>query len=58
MTYLPIIGLLIGLIILVVLMAGPGERRVEMIQKIGMTLVVLIVMSLLFALVTRDFLTP
>ncbi len=43
-----------GLLVVVILMAGPGERRVTAARNIGLTIVILFVLALLFGLVARQ----
>jgi hypothetical protein len=58
MRYLPILGVLVGLLVIVSFMAGPGEKRIELIRNMGITLGVLVVLVLLFGLVARQWVEP
>jgi hypothetical protein len=58
MRYLPMIGVLAGLLIVVSLMAGPGERRKEMVRNMAITIAVLVVLVFLFGLVARQWVEP
>ena len=53
MRYLPILLAMGGLFLVVVFMAGPGERRITAARNIGLTIVVLLALALLFGLVAR-----
>ena len=58
MRYVPMLAATAGLLILVVFMAGPGERRTEVARNIGITLGVLLVLVFLFGLVAREWVNP
>jgi len=58
MRYLPMLVATAGLLILVVFMAGPGERRMEVARNIGVTLGILVVLVFLFGLVARQWVNP
>lgn len=58
MRYLPILAVLVGLLVIVSFMAGPGERRLELIRNMAITLGVLVVLVLLFGLVARQWVEP
>jgi hypothetical protein len=58
MRYLPILGVLVGLLVIVSFMAGPGEKRIELIRNMAITLGVLVVLVLLFGLVARQWVEP
>lgn len=53
MRYLPMLLAMGGLMLLVIFMAGPGERRATAARNMGLTLVVLFVLAMLFGLVAR-----
>jgi hypothetical protein len=42
-----------GLMVVVVFMAGPGEKRATAARNMGLTIVVLFVLALLFGLVAK-----
>lgn len=54
MRYLPLLLVLAGLLVIVIFMAGPGEKRIQAARNIGLTIVVLMVLTLLFGLITRQ----
>ena len=58
MRYLPMLLVLGGLLVVVAFMAGPGERRAELVRNMLLTLVVLAVLVLLFGLVARQWVQP
>ena len=58
MRYLPILGVLVGLLVIVSFMAGPGEKRIELIRNMAITLGVLVVLVLVFGLVARQWVEP
>jgi len=58
MRYLPMLAVTTGLLVLVVFMAGPGERRTEAARNIGITLGILVVLVFLFGLVARQWVNP
>lgn len=58
MRYLPMLGVLVGLLIIVIFMAGPGQRRVEVARNMALTLAVLVVLVFLFGLVARQWVDP
>ena len=53
MRYLPMLLTMGGLMLIVVLMAGPGEKRATAARNMGLTLVVLFVLAVLFGLVAK-----
>ena len=55
MRYLPMLGVIALLLGLVVLMAGPGERRGEVARNIAITIGVMIFLVLLMGLVARQW---
>lgn len=58
MRYLPILLVLAGLLVVVTVMAGPGEKRVELIRNMAITIGVLMVLVFLFGLVARQWVQP
>jgi hypothetical protein len=58
MRYVPILLVMLGLLVLVTFMAGPGERRAELVRNMAITLVVLVVLVFLFGLVARQWVRP
>ena len=54
MRYAPILLAMAGLLIVVIIMAGPGERRITAARNIGLTIVILLALALLFGLVARQ----
>ncbi|MBW3595429.1 MAG: hypothetical protein KY391_07600 [Actinobacteria bacterium] len=58
MRYLPMLAATAGLLILVIFMAGPGERRTEVARNMAITLGVLVVLVFLFGLVARQWVRP
>lgn len=58
MRYLPMIGVLAGLLIVVSFMAGPGERRKELVRNMAITIGVLVILVFLFGLVARQWVKP
>ncbi len=55
MRYLPILLVMGGLLVVVVFMAGEGDKRKQVAINIALTIVVLIVLTLLMGVVTRGF---
>ncbi len=53
MRYLPLLLAIGGLMLIVVFMAGPGEKRAAAARNMGLTLVVLFVLALVFGLVAK-----
>jgi hypothetical protein len=53
MSYLPILLVLAALLVTVVFMA-PSDRRVEFARNIGITLVVLAVLTLMFGFIAKQ----
>ena len=58
MRYLPMLLVLGGLLVVVTFMAGPGERKTELIRNMAITLAVLVVLVFLFGLVARQWVQP
>jgi len=58
MRSLPMLVVVAGLLVVVILMAGPGEKRVEVARNIAITLGVLVVLVFLFGLVARQWVRP
>ena len=58
MRYLPMAGTLVALLVLVIFMAGPGERRAEVARNMALTIGVLVILVFLFGLVARQFVKP
>lgn len=58
MRYLPLVLVIAGLLLVVTLMAGPGERRTELVRNMALTLGVLVVLVFLFGLVARQWVQP
>ena len=58
MRYLPMLGVLVLLMGFVIMMAGEGEKRVELARNIAITIAVMVVLVLLFGLVARQFVKP
>ena len=58
MRYLPMLGVLSLLLILVIFMAGPGEKRAEVARNMAITIGVLVVLVFLFGLVARQWVQP
>ena len=58
MRYLPILGVLVGLLVVVSFMAGPGERRMELLRNMAITLGILVVLVFLFGLVAQQWVEP
>lgn len=58
MRYLPMLGVMALLMIFVIFMAGPGEKRLEAARNMAITLGVLLVLVFLFALVARQWVDP
>lgn len=58
MRYLPMLLALGGLLAVVAFMAGPGEKRAELVRNMALTLAVLAVLVFLFGLVARQFVQP
>ena len=58
MRYLPMLGVLVLLTGFVIMMAGEGEKRVELARNMALTLAVLVVLVFLFGLVARQFVQP
>jgi hypothetical protein len=53
--YLPILLVMSGLLIVVVFMAGDPDKRKQVAINIGLTIAVLIVLTLLMGVVTKGF---
>lgn len=58
MRYLPMLGVMALLLLFVVFMAGPGEKRGELVRNMAITLGVLVVLVFLFGLVARQWVQP
>ena len=58
MDYVPMLAALIGLVVIVIFMAGPGEKRAEIARNMAITLGVLVILVFLFALVARQWVNP
>lgn len=58
MRFLPMLLVTGGLLVLVIFMAGPGERRTQTARNIAVTLGVLVVLVFLFGLVARQWVNP
>ena len=55
MRYLPILLLMGALLIVVVFMAGDAEKRKQLAINIGLTILVLVILTLLMGVVTKGF---
>lgn len=58
MRYLPMLAALVGLLVIVIFMAGDGEKRAEVARNMAITLGILVVLVFLFGLVARQWVTP
>ncbi len=58
MRYFPMLAVTVGLLILVIFMAGSGDKRVEIARNIAITIGVLVVLVFLFTLVARQWVRP
>ncbi len=58
MRYLPLLVAIVVLMAFVVMMAGDGAKRAQLVRNMALTLGVLVVLVFLFALVARQFVSP
>ena len=58
MRYLPMLGVMGLLLLLIIFNAGPGEKRAELARNMAITLGVLVVLVFLFGLVARQWVEP
>lgn len=53
MTFLPVLLLSLGLLLVVMLMAGDKEKGLQVLRNIGLVIVGMTVMALVFALIAN-----
>ena len=58
MRYLPMLGVMGLLLLLIIFNAGSGEKRAELARNMAITIGVLVVLVFLFGLVARQFVKP